>query len=528
MTRPVRLLVSCLGFVVALAGMWWSGPVAAGAPVALVVGNGAYVEAAPLANPPNDARAVATALGRLGFEVIEGYDLDKRGLEAALRRFGERVPNADIAFAFFAGHGLQVAGKNYLVPVDAKLVREQDLRYEAVPMDTLLEEMQGARKVRIMVLDACRNNPFGDRMARSMGAGRSAAVGRGLARVEGLSVDTLVAYATAADDIALDGSDSNSPFTTALLQHMETPGLDVRLLFGRVRDSVISQTNGKQQPFIYGSLGGSEVMLKPGPTQAAAAVAAAAGGPPSRQAGAPAADTTLEVVFWNSIKDSASPADFSAYLEQYPNGAFAPLARNRLRATTAQAGGGPAGGAQAGGTQGAGPGTRVGQPVTPIQLSPAGLPPTMAPAPAAPAPVTTQTASLSPAAVPPTITGVTAGGGTDCRAGERLYAFSDEAWYPATVRRSAGRPGFCVVHFDGYSEEEDEVVSPDRTRPFAAGGPGLPVGSCSAGIAVVAENDLVWFPATIVKGTAQDCTVRYDDPGINGESLPLARLRTRP
>lgn len=520
MTRPVRLLVACLGLVLALAGVSWSGPAAAGAPVALVVGNGAYVEAAPLANPPNDARAVAAALGRLGFEVIEGYDLDKRGLEAALRRFGERVPNADIAFAFFAGHGLQVAGKNYLVPVDAKLVREQDLRYEAVPMDTLLEEMQGARKVRIMVLDACRNNPFGDRMARSMGAGRSAAVGRGLARVEGLSVDTLVAYATAADDIAMDGNDSNSPFTTALLQHMETPGLDVRLLFGRVRDSVISQTNGKQQPFIYGSLGGSEVMLKPGPTQAAAA---AAGVPASRQAGTPAADTTLEVVFWNSIKDSASPADFSAYLEQYPNGAFAPLARNRLRATTV-----PAGGVQPGGAAPAAPaGTRVAQPVSPIPLSPAGLPPTMIPAPAAPAPVT-QTASLSPAAVPPTITGVTAGGGAGCRAGERLYAFSDDAWYPATVRGSAGRPGFCVVRFDGYSEDEDEVVSPDRTRPFAAGGPGLPVGTCSAGIAVVAENDSVWFPATIVQGTAQGCTVRYDDPGINGESLPLARLRTRP
>lgn len=521
MLRRVFPLFACFALAVVLGAV----PALAGAPVALVIGNGAYVEAAPLPNPPNDARAVAAALHRLGFEVVEGYDLDKRGLEAALRRFGEKVPGADIAFAFYAGHGLQVAGKNYLVPVDAKLVREQDLRYEAVLMDTLLEEMQNARKVRILVLDACRNNPFGDRMARSMGASRSAAVGRGLARVEGLGVDTLVAYATAADDIALDGNESNSPFTTALLQNIETPGLDVRLLFGRVRDSVISQTNGKQQPFIYGSLGGSEVMLKPGPTQTAANVAAAVS--PARQTGPAAPDSSVEVAFWNSIKDSGNPADFTAYLEQYPSGAFAPLARNRLRTTSAQGQAPTPAHSQASTGQGAVQ-TAVARPLTPvpaqpapIPLSPAGVPPTVAPS------------ALSPSAVPPSAMGVpapttAAAGMADCRAGERLYAFSDDAWFAATIRGPAGRPGFCLVHFDGYSEDEDEVVTADRSRPFAADGPGLPVASCGAGGKVVAESEAVWYPATIVNGSASSCAVRYDDPDLTGESLPLTRLRTRP
>ncbi len=524
MLRRVFPLYACFALAVVLGAV----PALAAAPVALVVGNGAYVEAAPLPNPPNDARAVAAALHRLGFEVIEGYDLDKRGLEAALRRFGEKVPGADIALAFFAGHGLQVAGKNYLVPVDAKLVREQDLRYEAVPMDALLEEMQNARKVRIVVLDACRNNPFGDRMARSMGASRSAAVGRGLARVEGLGVDTLVAYATAADDIALDGNESNSPFTTALLQNIETPGLDVRLLFGRVRDSVISQTNGKQQPFIYGSLGGSEVMLKPGPTQAAANAAAAS---PARQTGPAAPDSSVEVAFWNSIKDSGNPADFTAYLEQYPSGAFAPLARNRLRTTSAQGQAPTPAPTPAHAQAATGQGmvqTAVARPLTPvpaqpapIPLSPAGVPPTVAPS------------ALSASAVPPSAMGVpapvaTAPAMADCRVGERLYAFSDDAWFASTIRGPAGRPGFCLVHFDGYSEDEDEVVTADNTRPFTADGPGLPVASCGAGVKVVAESDAVWYPATIVKGSASSCAVRYDDPDLTGESLPLTRLRTRP
>lgn len=526
MLRRVFPLFACF----ALAAVLGAVPALAAAPVALVVGNGAYVEAAPLPNPPNDARAVAAALHRLGFEVIEGYDLDKRGLEAALRRFGEKVPGADIALAFFAGHGLQVAGKNYLVPVDAKLVREQDLRYEAVPMDALLEEMQNARKVRIVVLDACRNNPFGDRMARSMGASRSAAVGRGLARVEGLGVDTLVAYATAADDIALDGNESNSPFTTALLQNIETPGLDVRLLFGRVRDSVIAQTNGKQQPFIYGSLGGSEVMLKPGPTQAAANAVA---GSPARQTGPAAPDSSVEVAFWNSIKDSGNPADFTAYLEQYPSGAFAPLARNRLRTASAQA--------QAPAHAPTGPGTlqtAAARPLTPvpvqpapIPLSPAGVPPTVAPSALSSSAVSSS--AVPPSAVPPSAMGVpapatAASGMADCRSGERLYAFSDDAWFAATIRGPAGRPGFCLVHFDGYSEDEDEVVTADNTRPFAADGPGLPVASCGAGGKVVAESEAVWYPATIVKGSASSCAVRYDDPDLTGESLPLTRLRTRP
>jgi hypothetical protein len=293
--------------------------------LALVLGNGAYIHAPPLPNPPRDARAVAGAFRRLGFDVIEGIDLGRAGLVGALRDFGRRAEGAELAIVYLAGHGIQVKGENYFLPIDAQLQREQDLGYEAIGVDAVLGEAAGARRLRLVILDACRDNPFVARLQREMGASRSTTVGRGLKIIEAIAPDTLIAYATSADAVADDGVGEHSPYTSALLKHLETPGLELNLLFGRVRDAVMKQTNNRQQPFTYGSLGGEPIVLKPGAAPAAAATPVA-----------PGADA-IELAFWDSVRQSTSPADYRAYLEAFPNGRFAPLARARLAAAGASA-----------------------------------------------------------------------------------------------------------------------------------------------------------------------------------------------
>ncbi|MBX6367823.1 MAG: caspase family protein [Rhodospirillales bacterium] len=289
--------------------------------LALVIGNGAYAHAPPLPNPPRDARAVAAAFRRLGFDVVEGIDLGRAELVRALRDFGRRSDSAELAVVYFAGHGIQVKGQNYILPIDAQLEREQDLGYEAISVQAVLDEAVGARRLRLVILDACRDNPFVARLQRDMGAARSMSVGRGLKIIETIAPDTLIAYATTADAIAEDGSGEHSPYTAALLEHLETPGLELNLLFGRVRDAVMRRTNNRQQPFTYGSLGGDAIVLKP--------AAAARTEPPP--ASPPSADA-FELAFWDSIRQSESVADYRAYLEAYPNGRFAPLARARIAA----------------------------------------------------------------------------------------------------------------------------------------------------------------------------------------------------
>jgi TPR repeat protein len=279
--------------------------------VALVLGNGAYHHTAKLANPANDARAVRAALQRLDFEVIGKDNLDKAGMERELRAFRRAAAGASIAVVFYAGHAMQVAGQNYVLPVSANIETEQDLVYEAITAETFLNETSGATGLRVVILDACRDNPFRIKMAAAMG-GRSVAIGRGLRPIDA-PAGTLIAYATRADDVAADGSGANSPFTTALLRHLETPGLDIRFLFGKVSDEVRRATGGKQEPAIYASLGGSGYFLRPEPPA-----------PPP-----PTAAPDYEMAFWDAIKNSSNAADYRAYLETYPNGRFASLARVR-------------------------------------------------------------------------------------------------------------------------------------------------------------------------------------------------------
>jgi hypothetical protein len=307
--------------------------------VALVIGNGAYQNAPALPNPPRDAKAIAEAMDRLGFEVIAGYDQTKEGMVRLFRQFGRAAEKADVAVVFYAGHGIQVAGRNYLIPVDAKLGREQDLTYETLAVDTALDEAAAARRLRLVILDACRDNPFTARMSRSMGT-RAFSVGRGFARIEDVPSDTLIAFATKADAVAEDGTGEHSPYTTALLQDLGTPGLSVERMFGRVRDSVMKATDGRQQPFTYGSLGAEAFYFNP--TAAAQAGSETPPGPPASQvpatASPPVAPQVLidrEALFWHSIEASRNPSDLEAYLAQFPNGLYAVLARNRIKELTA-------------------------------------------------------------------------------------------------------------------------------------------------------------------------------------------------
>ena len=250
--RTLLLLMLCMTAAVARAEQR----------VALVIGNSAYTAVTPLPNPASDARAVAEKLSQLGFEVTPLINGDKRAMDEALRAFGRRAAAADVAMVFYAGHGVQVDGRNYLVPVDAKPPQQtQDLRYDFVDVAAVTDELAGARRLRIVVLDACRDNPIAAGLSRSLG--RSLGDTRGLAKPPDLD-NTLIAYATAADATAADGEGAHSPFTAALLDHIGDPGLDIRLMFGQVRDEVRRATGNRQSPFVYVSLGGDSFAFNEG------------------------------------------------------------------------------------------------------------------------------------------------------------------------------------------------------------------------------------------------------------------------
>lgn len=228
--------------------------------VALVVGNSNYRHATQLANPTNDAADIAAALGKLGFDVVEGRDLDKRGMEDKIREFGRKLEGADLALMFYAGHGMQVAGKNYLVPIDAKLERAGDLTLDTIEVGQVLVQMEAEKRVNLIFLDACRDNPLARSFSRSLGT-RSTAVGHGLASIQS-AVGTLIAYATQPDNVALDGEGRNSPFTTALLKNITTPGLEISALMKRVRADVIANTREKQVPWDHSSLVGDVILAR--------------------------------------------------------------------------------------------------------------------------------------------------------------------------------------------------------------------------------------------------------------------------
>jgi uncharacterized caspase-like protein len=224
--------------------------------VALVIGNSAYTTANPLINPKNDASDVSEKLKAAGFEVLTGLDLNKAGFDAKVREFAAALETADSAILFYAGHGLQVAGQNYLVPVDAKLERERDLEFETVRLEFILKQMELGRedKTNIVFLDACRDNPLSRSLSRNMGT-RSTSVGKGLAQVDA-GVGTFISYSTQPGNVALDGAGRNSPFAAALTKRMSEPGRNLTSVMIDVRKDVIAATSGKQVPWDHSALTG--------------------------------------------------------------------------------------------------------------------------------------------------------------------------------------------------------------------------------------------------------------------------------
>ena len=312
-----RVLKCCVGLsmLLGLLGGATAAAQAAGR-VALVVGNSSYGLMGDLPNAGNDAADVGAALGRLGFEVTTVLDADQEAFNRALLGFTRRSVGADVALVFYAGHGLEVDGVNYMVPVKASLERDTDVRFAAVALDDVLAATGGAA-LRVLILDACRNNPLA-RTIRRTSATRSISRGSfGELNEESLGDETLVAYAAAAGTTAADGDGRNSPYTTALLEYLEQP-LELSAVFRRVRARVLEMTAGGQRPHEYGALlrdhylgGTAGVVTTPALT---------------------AVRLQQEIAFWQSIAASADPADFEAYLEQYAAGQFARLAGNRLAA----------------------------------------------------------------------------------------------------------------------------------------------------------------------------------------------------
>ena len=259
----------CRWALAAAAFLLVSEPAFAEKRVALVLGNSTYQNVAPLANPVNDSAKIAATLKDAGFDVVDSRrDLPAAETRRALRDFADRARDADIAVVYYAGHGIEVDGANYLIPVDARLERDTDIYDEGLSLDRILIAIEPAKKLRLVILDACRDNPFARTMKRTVA---SRAIGQGLAKVEPTSPNVLIAYSAKAGSTAADGDGKNSPFTSALSHHLTKPGLDVRRAFGFVRDEVLKTTGNKQEPFVYGSLGGEDVPLVPARPAPAAA-----------------------------------------------------------------------------------------------------------------------------------------------------------------------------------------------------------------------------------------------------------------
>jgi len=276
--RRFPYLSAVLGLVIGLACMLSVAPAEARR-VALVVGNGAYEAVPRLVNPLPDANAVAGVLAGHGFTVTRLANANRAALDAALRRFARDATGADVALFFFAGHGLQVDGQNYIVPTDARVARPTDLDFELVPLDLVVRALSGAA-ARVIILDACRDNP----MAANVPAG-TRSVGRGLAQVSRVDLGTLIAFSTSPGAVALDGTGRNSPFSEALVQHLRTPGLEIRQVMTRVRRSVVDATGGQQVPWDNSSLLG-DVFIAP----AASVARPPAPPPPSARLPAPRRD----------------------------------------------------------------------------------------------------------------------------------------------------------------------------------------------------------------------------------------------
>ena len=289
------------------------GPIEAqGKRIALVIGNSEYLHVPRLENPKNDAMDLAAALEGLGFEVRKGLDLDKAGMDQTVREFAEALVGASAGLLFYAGHGLQVSGQNYLVPIDAKLTTTAALDFELIRLDLIHRTMEREAGTNILFLDACRNNPLARNLARALGT-RSMQIGRGLAVVES-GEGTLISFSTQPGNVALDGTGRNSPFAKALLTHIATSNEDLLTILINVRNDVMAATERRQVPWEHSAMTARFFFAEPKAS----------------------ADQEAEIASWDSVKDSSEPADLRTYLGKYPLGAFAVVARNLIAALEKQ------------------------------------------------------------------------------------------------------------------------------------------------------------------------------------------------
>ena len=313
-------IVFLIGWVVAAfflsSPLWGQG--AGGDRVALVIGNGAYEHVPELKNPKNDSEDLANALTAVGFEVLLHTDQSQGSMLDTLRGFRRKAARAEIALIYFAGHGIEIDRQNYLIPVDAVLETDSDINFEAVPLDTMIFAASGASRLSMVIVDACRNNPFAASIQRT-NASRS--IGRGLSAVEPTK-NTLVAYAAKEGTTAADGAGRNSPYAEALIKALNEPNLEVGLMMRRVRDQVLDTTSGQQEPFVYGSLSAEQIFLND--TRGLSLVAPKPETPQTQGASA------AEIAFWQSIAETSDPAELESYLARYPNGLFSVLAEARV------------------------------------------------------------------------------------------------------------------------------------------------------------------------------------------------------
>ncbi len=312
------------GGLLLLIGLIGGGRVAVAERVALVIGNSEYAGAPYLNNPQRDAQAIARALTGIGFQVTGPLLNQSRAqMEAALGRFGQQAQGATAAVVYFAGHGVEVGGQNYLLPTDAVLDRESDASLRAVALNVVLDQMSGASNYRLVILDACRDNPMANNMRRSDGT-RSAS--RGLAPIDP-SGQTYVAYAARAGQRSQDGAaGGNSPYAAALLKYLPQSGLPLERLFGAVREEVLRTTTRTQEPALYGAFGSEPIYLAgPGATAPIASAPApmVAAPPPT-----PAVDHDYEA--WKSAEKCGTAACFEAYLRKHPRGQYVEMAQARL------------------------------------------------------------------------------------------------------------------------------------------------------------------------------------------------------
>ncbi len=289
--------------------------------VALVIGNSAY-RASPLANPVNDSRAFAVKLRNLGFQVIERENIAAQQIPPVLREFRASLKPGAVALFFYAGHGVQIKGSNYLPAVDANITSEEDVPMNSIELNRVLDMMGEAKtRLNLVFLDACRNNPFASKVRSS---------GGGLAKVEAPS-GTLISFATRPGSVASDGSGQHGLYTEHLLQAVDEPNLQIEQALKRVVSGVKKSSQGQQEPWMEGSIDG-DFYFRGGPTDGGNTPTATPTATPTD----PTNPLTVELAFWDSVRSSNHPPDIQAYLDKYPGGQFATLAKVRLTALSTQ------------------------------------------------------------------------------------------------------------------------------------------------------------------------------------------------